>query len=281
MWQDITNVHPKLQVTASQGKAVFLKIAELCEPVWKRNLTSDERKTYPDVMSRRYRTMAKHINATLVKHPDTAWIIKLLGDLASSRKTRAAETGDDPEDEGAEEDQAEEEGGEEEDKEGDDEERESEDEQGPPNEIPASQPRGTKKKAVTFAVPSTALATPLMAAAVSAAVPSSSPEAAEYFYGYDFELHRAWRSREPVAGKKHKKDWARELLTCDGLHPLAYWEIGSSGVEIKTVTCKELAEAKQAASGNSKPCIWSGLSPTGLKLRIARFLGIRTFWFLT
>ena len=64
MWQAISQIHPKLQVTQSQGIKLMVLVAEGCKEVWPRELAKQEIANFAKTMALRYRTMAKHIAGT-------------------------------------------------------------------------------------------------------------------------------------------------------------------------------------------------------------------------
>ena len=289
------SVHPQLQLNQSQCAEVMVKIASLRAHAWKRSLTAEETADFSARMARRYRTMAKHICATLAKHPKTIWLSKIFDDTsspASSSKRGPPDTlvqgqelrrdleadQETDQDEGGEADLAVCEGEESEpDDEPEDPEEENHDGQDEPeHDFPEEQlppPPAPSKVAAKTKAKATAKAKSQPRGPSNDDDDEVPAGQEQYFYGWDFELKRAWRSPAD-GGPKAMKEFAQKL-DVSGKYPMAFFRGSDVGVLIKAITTAEIHEEQSVAvnSGASKS-IWNGTSPTGLKLQVARFAGL-------
>jgi hypothetical protein len=78
MWRAIAGVHPPLQLTKNQAEAMMKIVAGINgDSLWERALTKNELDDFAKRMGLRFRTMARHITGTAVRHPEAAWLVKL------------------------------------------------------------------------------------------------------------------------------------------------------------------------------------------------------------
>jgi len=79
LWRSIRKLHPSLLFSQSTMESILCLVAEKCAASWARPLTASEQPEFRTRMARRMRTMARHINQTKVKHPQTQWYVELVG----------------------------------------------------------------------------------------------------------------------------------------------------------------------------------------------------------
>lgn len=78
MWRAVDAVHPKLTLTKTEGEATMKIVAGINGGrIWERPLNKTELADFARRMGLRFRTMARHVTDTTVRHPEAVWLVKL------------------------------------------------------------------------------------------------------------------------------------------------------------------------------------------------------------
>ena len=256
MWRQLHKAHPQLSWSQKQGEEIMAKVANHCSNTWARPLAASEINDYCDRMSKRLRTMAKHIMATKCKRPKCGWLARILPVdelLGVQKKPAAAAAAQKPAEASApvEAEHAAESNGEDEEA-GEEEEPEEEEDLA---EEPEDEGEETEDEPETQKKPAAAPAVHV---------------AAEYFYGFDHEFRKAWRQKTDGCGTVGKREYSTDMKLPEGAeHPVAFFPGSSTAVTIKKITAAEYCTI--AVNKPRDPAgYWHGDAPDGTKLRITR-----------
>jgi len=257
MFVSLQQLKPDLTWPQSSMKRIMIRVAEIQTSAmkWQRALSREELDEYSTRMSKRVRTAIRHIKQSQAKK--VAWACEIL---------EPKDCGDGLDHRGVRDDEEDNEGGEEEFNEEPDEETAAEDDQDDDaDEAPLQTTQGMKRPA---AAPAQTSESPMKR---PAAHEKTSQEA--FYFGYDFELDKAWRQKCAGGGKREFAPVEYEDTDDAASHPRARFSDGSTR-DVPQVTVGELRE-KNNLKLSARGVYWEGATPDGERLWVSRTLAAR------